>query len=91
MCLNVSRLWMLPIVCSVTAGGAAAQDQSRFLLSPPPGDGPVVVQVGFFLSDVNRIDGRQEMNSAVVVALDLARHPGTCCGWSCSRWPCSSC
>jgi hypothetical protein len=51
---------ILLVACLVLSAGATAQDQPSFLLSPPPGDGPVVVQVGFFLSDVNRIDIEQQ-------------------------------
>lgn len=39
-----------------TARVAVAQDPTPFLLSPPKADGPAMVRVGFFLSDVNTID-----------------------------------
>jgi len=35
---------------------ADAVAQEPFLLGPPPGDGPVVVSIGVFVSDVNEID-----------------------------------
>ena len=46
---------VLGMACGFTAH-AAAQDQQPFLLAPPTTDGPVVVEVGFFLSDINEID-----------------------------------
>lgn len=54
--MNRASPALLAIACACAAGGAAAQDQPQFLLSPPPGEGPVVVEVGFFLSDINDID-----------------------------------
>jgi len=46
--LSVAALWV--------SGVAFAQGEAPFLLGPPVQDGPVVVQAGFYLSDVNSVD-----------------------------------
>ena len=46
-------------VAFLTAGRAIA-DGGEFILGPPRGDGPTVVRVGFFLSDVNSVNEEQE-------------------------------
>jgi hypothetical protein len=43
-----------------SAPAAVAQSQTPFLLAPPKADGPVVVSVGFVLSDINAIDVEQQ-------------------------------
>jgi hypothetical protein len=58
--MRLRSLPILAVACHLLSAGTQAQEEPRFLLSPPPGDGPVVVQVGFFLSDVNRIDIEQQ-------------------------------
>ncbi len=50
------RYPLLLITLLSTASAAVGQEQPLFLLSPPTADGPVVVEVGFFLSDINGID-----------------------------------
>jgi Neurotransmitter-gated ion-channel ligand binding domain len=45
-------------LCLLEAPGAARADAS--LLGPPDAEGPVVVSVGLFVSDVNEIDERRE-------------------------------
>ncbi|MEJ2503116.1 MAG: hypothetical protein P8177_07320, partial [Gemmatimonadota bacterium] len=47
----------LPVLLVAGAGSAAGQRvHDLTLLPPPPGDGPVVVETGFYLNDVNTID-----------------------------------
>ena len=58
--MKARSLPILAVACILLSVGTTAQEEPRFLLSPPPGDGPVVVRVGFFLSDVNRIDVEQQ-------------------------------
>lgn len=48
LALFLAALWI--------SGVALAQDEVPFLLGPPTQEGPVVVQAGFFLSDVNSVD-----------------------------------
>lgn len=48
LALFLAALWI--------SGVALAQDEAPFLLGPPTQEGPVVVQAGFFLSDVNSVD-----------------------------------
>ena len=48
---------LIPVIAFASATGTGyAQEQAPFVLGPPPSDGPVVIRLGYFLSDVNRID-----------------------------------
>jgi hypothetical protein len=54
--IELRTLLALSLATLSISGVAIAQDEPPFLLGPPPQDGPVVVQAGFYLSDVNRVD-----------------------------------
>lgn len=56
MALVRVTLAILLLLLSVGWVGQAAAQEDITLLSPPPVDGPVVVRVGFYLSEVNEID-----------------------------------
>ena len=54
--MNRRLLSILSISALSMTGLAVAEDEAPFLLGPPTQAGPVVVEVGFYLSDVNDVD-----------------------------------
>jgi hypothetical protein len=62
MSRNPNRIFARAVLCAVSFPfmNAAVAAEASDILSPPPGDGPVVVDVGFYLSDVSRIAEEEE-------------------------------
>lgn len=58
MRLRARRLILAAILWG--SGDVFAEDDTPFLLGPPPVDGPVVVEAGFYLSDVNEVDEEKQ-------------------------------
>lgn len=58
--LLVARTSAQPIESPATSAVSSAPLSQTVLLSPPPSEGPVVVQVGFQLLDINQIDDQSE-------------------------------
>ncbi len=57
------KLLRLVVLCGLLAGGLGSTVRATVapsVLTPPPGDGPVVVRAGFQLLDVNQIDDQGE-------------------------------
>lgn len=59
----ISLLLTAPLAGQSTSASApvpASPPSQTVLLSPPPSDGPIVVQVGFQLLDINKVDDQSE-------------------------------
>jgi len=46
-------LWLISLRCGADTG-------QSFQLGPPPGEGPVIVQAGFYLKDINGVDEERQ-------------------------------